>query len=95
MESQGVGGPSNATEMVLYRSEEQLWMLQGGLLGGGGAERRRAMAGQDLLSLGVGGGGVLALLGASFGLQVLVVLGLDVLVVVRGRRALQVSPVGR
>lgn len=51
------------------------------------------VAGEGSLSLWVGG--VLALLGPCLSLQILVVLGLDVLVIVRGDSTLQVGPVGR
>lgn len=75
---------------VFNRGRGGRWVLEGG---GWGVERRWVVAGADRLSLWVGGG-VLALLGARLGLQILVVLGLDVLVLVRGDGTLQVGPVG-
>lgn len=92
MENQEVGGLSNMTEVVfvLNRGGEGCCRV-------GGAEvwrGRWVVAGEDRLSLWVGGG-VLALLGTRLGLQVLVVLGLDVLVLVRGDGTPQVGPVGR
>lgn len=92
MENQEFGGLSNMTEVVCFNwGKDGHWVLRGG--GVRGLERRWMAVEEDLLSLWVGGG-VLAILGARLGLQILVILGLDVLVLVRGDGALQIGPVG-
>lgn len=92
MENQEVLGLSNMTEVVCFNGGKG-WALVVARGWGVVVWREDGRWCWALLSLWVGGR-VLALLGACLSLQILVILGLDVLVIVRGGGTLQIGPVG-